>query len=463
MICKNERGGTRVNQIQVFSKAFLLIFICTVFIALFSYGGAFAMETIFPKKFFYPPGTMIASVAIGGLTDEEAEVKLINELEIWRNNTSFRLVYFDEIVEIEAAEVEFFIAESLQLVEKGYGELYANLPEHLFFEAIEAFSYPIPIAELNQEALKKRVRSHIVSLSPSPVYININEYIDTKTNETEVVATAQISNLENSPQLSEWSSMLDGLVIEAEERFSLLDTMKAIEVLPTGGESLNSLATVLYQLFLETNFQIVERHSSLTLPSHTLVGLNAVLLPNKADLIVENKNYYPYTLKLSFQSNELKASLTGLTFPYQYTAIIKDQRVIEPRKIVHFSATRRIGDKQVIKNGEKGYFAEVYRQVKNHETEQLLHEQFLFEDFYPPVHQIEEWSFKERPIEKKELKEDDVIAENDERPSDIETDDETTGGITDEVPDENSDKQDELQNDEEPESIEISEGETKGY
>lgn len=435
------KGGERLKKVQVFARSFLLIFICTVFIALFSYGGAIAMETIFPKKFSYPPGTMIASVSIGGLTDEEAEVKLVVETESWKNNTSFKFIYFDEMVEIEAAEIEFFITESLQLVDKGFGDLYANLPDHILLEAIEAFSYPIPMAELNQKEIKERVRSHIVTLTNSAVYIDINEYIDSNENQVGVVATAKISNLESTLQLAEWTLKLNDFVVDAEAAFSLLETMNEVNALPTEGESLNLIATVLYQLFLETNFQIVERHSGLTLPSNTPVGLNAVVRPDKADFIVENKNYYPYTLKLSFQNNELNASLTGLAFPYKYTPIIKDERVIEPRKIVHFSAARRIGDKQVINNGEKGFFAEVYRQVRNRQTEQLLHEQFLFEDFYPPVHEVQEWSLKELRVQAVP-REEDQVDQNGTGSPDRRADDETI----DEVPDGNHDEQDETQN-----------------
>ncbi len=389
-------------NVRQFLKAFLLIFLCTTFIALFSFSGGKAIDTFYGNQNEFPKGTYIGSVPISGLTVEEAEEKLVAEIKNWKNSTNYKLVYFDELVELPGNHVQFFVNESLQMVDDGYGELLNTISETIILETIDQFSYYIPLDELHIEAIQEAVKIHAASLVNTPLYIDVNEHVGDRY-ETEQVARATISNVESTLLLEQWVKNLNGTVIEAREAFSLLQTMKETGAVIIEGESLNVLATALYETFLQTNFQIRERHIGSTLPDYAKLGFHAVVQPDLADLIVVNRNFYPYTLLFSYEDNMLSVSLEGISFPFSFSAVTKNERIVTPRKIVHFSAEKEADDRQVMRNGKNGYFAEVYHQQRNKDSNELINEQLLFEDFYPPVHRIELWSLQDKPSDEQTL------------------------------------------------------------
>ncbi|OIJ18366.1 hypothetical protein BKP45_12380 [Anaerobacillus alkalidiazotrophicus] len=382
-----------MKDYRFFSKTFLIILFYTSFIGLFSVGGTYAIETYYPKQSYFPDGTMLSSIPISGLSEAEAKDAVRSEIENWKSSASLSIVYFDEAVELDTSQIEFFIQESLQGVENGYGDLYSNVSSMTLKKAIESLSYDVNTINLN--SLTEEVQTYVNLLSTSPLFIDINDYVSPN-RPIEVVASSVTTNFESTLLLPRWVEQLDGVVIDGRSRFSLLQTMADLGAVRTETESLNVLATALYNLFLETNFQFIERHGGRVLPNYADAGYYSVVKPDQADLIVENPNYYSYTLKLALVNNELTASLEGVSLPYQFTAVTKNEKVIVPRKVVHFSSTRRKGDKQIVENGKNGYFVELYRQIRNKESNKLIKEYLLFEDFYSPVHQVEEWSIKER-------------------------------------------------------------------
>lgn len=394
----NKERRKSVNNVRLFFRAFLIIFFCTTFIALFSFGGGKAIETYFPKDNYFPEGTFVGSVPMSGLTIEEAEEKLEGEIEKWVNSTNYKFVYFDELVEVPATHVQFFVSESLQMLDAGSTMLYNSIPEAVITEAVESFSYEIPNDEVRVEAVQELVKSHAATLSTTSLYIDLNEYV-AQQHETDQVAHTVISNIESTLLLEQWANNLNGIVIDARETFSLLQQMQGKGAVVVEGESLNVLATALYEAFLQTNFLIRERHIGKNLPPYAKLGFDAIVKPDFADLIVENINYYPYTLFLAYEAGQLTVTLEGIAFPYLFSAVTKNEREIESRNIVRFSNEKRSGYRQVINNGENGYFVEVYRQQRSIENSQLINEQRLFEDFYPPVHSIELWSLQDRPTE----------------------------------------------------------------
>ncbi|OIJ10575.1 hypothetical protein BKP37_18770 [Anaerobacillus alkalilacustris] len=381
-----------MKDYSFFSKTFFIILFYTSFIGLFSVGGTYAIETYYPKQSYFPDGTMLSSIPISGLSEAEAKDAVRSEIENWKSSASISIVYFDEAVELDSSQIEFFIQESLEGVENGYGDLYSNVSS-VTEKAIESFSYDVNNINLN--SLTEEVQTYVNLLSTSPLFIDVNDYVSPN-HPIEVVASSVTTNFESTFLLPRWVEQLDGVVIDARSRFSLLQTMADIGAVRTETESLNVLATALYNLFLETNFQFIERHGGRALPNYADAGYYSVVKPDQADLIVENPNYYSYTLKLALVNNELTASLEGVSLPYQFTAVTKNEKVIAPRKVVHFSSIRRKGDKQIVKNGENGYYVELYRQIRNKKSNKLIKEYLLFEDFYSPVHQVEEWSVKER-------------------------------------------------------------------
>ncbi len=389
------KGEVGLNNVRPFLKAFILILICTTFIAFFSFISGKAVETIFPTPISIPEGTFIGSVPVSGLTSEEAEEKLETEIEKWKNNTTFKLVFFDEFVQIPATNIQFFINESLQLNEQGHGDILNTISDTTIKEAVEQLSYYIPKEKVHIEGIQEVMQFHAANLSSTPLYINVNEYLKDQY-EIELVAQSVITNFESTLLLDEWAKNLNGTVIEARDSFSLLEALEKSGSVLMEVESLNVLATALYDTFLQTNFQINERHAGSYLREFADLGFQAIVKPNSLNLIVENQNYYPYTLLILYEENQLKVSLEGVSFPSSYSAVTKNERIIDPRKIVHFSNELRNGDRQIVESGKNGYFVEVFHQKRARDMNELINEQLISEDFYPPIHNVEIRSLQER-------------------------------------------------------------------
>lgn len=390
-----------MRDLQKFFEALFLLLFSTSFIFGATFGGAKAYEYVFPPVVEMNNGTLVGPVQVGGLTKEEAQEKVKEAIAEWKKNTVVEFYYFDKLISVNEGVIQFFIPESLELASRnGFSPLHTEVNETMILSTFEQSEIGVSADSINSELLVKTVQESASVLSKEKLRLNLNDFVvDSEKLVEETVAEATIANLNSTLLLPEMVEKLNGYVIKAQEPFSLLDALKQVGIEPVEGEQLNIVATGLYKAFLQTNFEIFERHIGLSLPEYAELGFDAIVLPKNADLKIFNSNYYDYKLALSFENNQLSVLIEGLPLPYLYEIVQKNKKEIEPRKIVHFSPTRRIGDKAIVKNGQNGYSTEVYRQVIHPETDQLLFEHFLFEDFYPPVHQEEEWSLRERPVE----------------------------------------------------------------
>ena len=95
---------------------------------------------------------------------------------------------------------------------------------------------------------------------------------------------------------------LNGFIIEPDDTFSFLQTVTFPEALTTTTNEVSFLATALYSLFLQTNFDIVERNSGLTVPSYAEPGLDVVVNDKEEkDLVVVNPNSISYKIEISLK------------------------------------------------------------------------------------------------------------------------------------------------------------------
>src|SRR5699024_5668574 len=155
---------------------------------------------------------------------------------------------------------------------------------------------------------------------------------------------------------------LDGLVIGPEETFSLIHAVDFPEALVTTAREMSFLGSVLYQVFLQTDFDVIERHAHTKLPDFAEAGLDAeVIVDQEKDFVVHNEELFSYRLTADLEADELKLGLQAATesnnFEYEQTEIEE----IEQRTVFRYSTLLEPGEEQVIQNGRKGLTLETYR------------------------------------------------------------------------------------------------------
>ena len=174
--------------------------------------------------------------------------------------------------------------------------------------------------------------------------------------------------------------------IAAESTFSLLEFAKKQKI--NDIDSLNLMATGIYQVILPSNFSIVERNINSSLPDYSSLGFEAKVNPiKKADFVITNPNKAKYILTLHLENNQLKVEMKGETLIYTYKISTKDEQKLAPKTIVQYSPLLLPGKTKIQTKGEEGQIVKVYREI--YQGDQLIKTELISEDYYPPIYQVE--------------------------------------------------------------------------
>lgn len=366
-------------------QIFIMLSVCSVLIIGLSYIGNKAYGQLFEQKVFQA-NTALAHIELGGLTTDEALAKITDEIEIWKETTTFTLVYRDTTVEIAGSEFEFDVPGSLQQVKEGAdNSLIATLAAENLDDKINRFAW-----ELDRHELLARLTEGASQLAAGGS-IELAPYVmseNAAANATVAKGTVPIG-AEYQSHITNFLDSLGEITIKAKETFSLLEAVKASAISSRQETALHMLATAIYEAVLPTNFEIRERYISRSLPDFAEIGKEAfVSSKDMIDLRIYNPNETSYTLQLLLDRNELHALLRGKDFLHKYEIEIKDYDTFSPKTIVQYSAIVKAGTYKVKDSGKDGLIAKVYR--NRYELSGKLNEATLLsEDFYAPLPRIE--------------------------------------------------------------------------
>ncbi len=386
---------------QPYIVAFLWLFICSAGLILFTVGGQMSVGKLLTFEEAYEDGTQIANLDVSGMT-EDAAARLLNErINQWREEAMFNYVLLEDQVRLSSEAIHFDVPSALQDAwTQGSVDLHATIDEPFIrAELMEMSSYDIE-DRLDIRALGQQLSEDARSLSLSRKTYQLHEFFLPEFElREEVVAERTLAV--SSAYIVDWVEALNGYVIEPQALFSLQAALLQSGITLLDSEALDIFATGLFQLFATTNFDVLERHTNLTLPAYATVGYAAAASPNSMDLKALNINHNPYELAVSYTNNQLRFSLVGLSFINDYSLVVENIEEIAPRTVVQFSARRTLGDKQMMREGSFGYAADVY-QVVTSDSGEVIQKKKLASDYYPAEHRIEEWSLQEAKEEEVE-------------------------------------------------------------
>ncbi|USK53924.1 VanW family protein [Cytobacillus solani] len=369
-------------------RLFLVMIFSTTYIFSFSHFGVSAYDAIMNKSNSFDNGTFIGTVDVSGKTKSEAMRMVDEQLTKWLNGTTIFVHFKEKMIEFNVHDISFDIEKTVNNAQQGKKNKLMVTTDEVGV-LLEELSPTITADEYNIEKINSEILNIASSLQIEQFNFKIEDFLlDTASQNKQVInqVTLDLNTIDFDEKFMEQLKDFD---IEPSSQFSLLSQMDELGLGDVSIETMNILASSIYELILPTNFLVIERHISENLPAYAKLGYEAKVNPEMdMDFIFMNENDGSYKVSIEKTDSNLVISLIGPSFLNQYKIIEKDEKIFKPKTIVQFNPQLSPIEKSVKTEGKEGRFVRIYRETYDEKGERLKEEK-LSEDFYPPVHQVE--------------------------------------------------------------------------
>lgn len=366
-------------------KLFAVLIVGTLLVFLSGqFGPSLVVNKLVAKKF--QSETLIGTELVENKSRNEAIKELEGAVEAWKNEGTIYLEWSGDLSSIDKSFFEFHIEKSVEKAIDGNGNnLIVNLEDSVFLKELEEVTGG---TEMNSELDLEKLKSDIVSVASKLIKedqnFSISDYLLASSSGN--VTLHEVSIKAEGKLLEELKSVTT-IVLDPNGSFSFE------EWLTEGGISLSAdsgsiLASVLYQLALPTNIEVVERHISKELPEWAEAGYEASYNKGIMDLKLFNPNNFPLTIELDTSISGITGNLTGQKLPFVYEVIEETIETYQPKKIVQYSPLVKMNQKQVKEPGKAGEYAVIVRQISDGDGK-VMETMQIAQDFYAPIHKVE--------------------------------------------------------------------------
>ena len=351
-------------------------------------------QRVFAEKDRFAENTFIGTVDVSLLDSEEALMKLVEEQNRWANETTIKLQYKEKTIDLNLNQYLFLLNDSvIQVQPEMKNELLVELEDDVLVAILMDFKIDREIMDI--QTLKKELLSYSAMFETGSHVIKLQDFMLQEPERT-LISESSVLFQKDIEDLDLWLSEFSTVTIAPHSDFSMLDLIdeKGIKIFSTQG--LSKIATAIYRTILPTNFSVLERNISRELPSYAELGYEVKVDEKKnMDFFIYNPTDYEYMLEfIKSAENKLTVSLKGPTFLYEYPIVLKEKGSFKPKTILQYDASLPVDPVQekVKRQGKDGLIIKVYRQTVANGN--LLNEELLSEDYYPPVHMIIATSLK---------------------------------------------------------------------
>ena len=327
----------------------------------------------------------IAGIKVGNLTEDETRTVLTDAVNQWMHEP---LVATDgeNILSLNTMVIQHDIDSTI--------DLYKSLVKkdwYAFWK--EGKVVHIPLEMLPSEEIKEEI-SKMSMWKEEETYAQVMNFAgylksgeveavveDTSAYETKRIALAIEGIPETAFGTYDLAQALNDRIIAPGETFSFIQSLGE-NVNLANSEALHFVASLIYQNALNTNTEIVERHSQHVVPSYLEPGIEAAVTSSgDKDLQFINRLATPIKLKLSVEAQQLKVEMyTSQQEAAVTTRVVRDEE-IKPRTITRYSNELAVGQVQEVQKGEQGLRVSVYRIIDGVE-------ELVSRDYYPPVNRV---------------------------------------------------------------------------
>ncbi|MDQ1144860.1 hypothetical protein QE429_001687 [Bacillus sp. SORGH_AS 510] len=367
-------------------KVFVVLFFGTAFIFSFSHYGAKAFENMTNADGRYSDGTAIGDLDVSGKSEEEAMNLLEQKYMNWTKEASMELQYGEMAASIDLTVFHLDAKQTIDSIRDGQKNTAIIATEkqqvikqvNVLFPQVATNELDIDklTQDLNQTASQFETVAHSFNLYDNYLLSSQSTKLNTAILDLNEIPKELLTVIEEDPKIE----------LKQDASFSLLEWVKAHNV--QDPYTVDVLATGIYQAILPTNFSIIERNISSSLPEFATLGFEAkVNAERNVNLILANPNKTTYTLALQLQGEKLVVTLTGQKFAYNYKISTKDEQKLKFKTIVQYSPLLLPGKTKVQTSGVEGQVIKVYRDV--YQGGAFLKSELISEDYYPPSYQVE--------------------------------------------------------------------------
>lgn len=367
-----------------------------------------------------PTGTKVGIISVENKTDEEIRTMLENEILIWQAKGDLTLEGEFDTLSIDREAIHFDIDATLEeLKDKTKRKIstFFKRPKNVYIplvtevdEAHSDFQQLMEKSHIEYESVITKVTEVASDLQDGPVTLT---YIEDAEIPLDTVAEVklEIPNL-STATLDYVVEELDGQLIAPNEMFSFLESVDTPEKLLNSRDESSFLATGLYTLFLQAEFEVLERNPQLTLPDYGEKGINAeVSQRDRKDLVVKNIGESSYRLSLDKGKKNLTFTLEGSKEANTYEVKVENEQEIKPRTIYRYSKKMNPGEQEVVQAGKSGLTLDVIRSI--YEDGTYVDDEVISRDLYLPTPTILLVSPDEPDIEEGDSTADDELLDED--------------------------------------------------
>ncbi|MDZ5712370.1 VanW family protein [Jeotgalibacillus haloalkalitolerans] len=327
------------------------------------------------------------SAADSGFTIErdhvkEMKINTAHAIAEWKSSGPILVSFPGGSFEVPRSQFEFDIEQSYQALENAI-----HTPWFAFWERNDQVTFPLTaelddtyLADYSEMINVEQTKEQLLMLAERLVYQDLNQDAPEQTAASQPI-TVQLSSV----QAKAAADLLSSLVIDADSQFSF-NSMIADDT-----EAGLVAASALYQLFLQSDAKIIERHAALQPPSYTKPGFEAsVSLKENKDLKIYNPTDFSMTIESRSAGDQLSVALITAKQPTYILERVQSD-IVKPRTIKRYSNLLEPGEELQLQKGSDGYQVEVYR-VELASSEVVEEDSRVTKQFYAPVPTIIEVS-----------------------------------------------------------------------
>ena len=327
----------------------------------------------------------IAGITVEGLSGDELNQALTEAINQWTNEP---LIISGEgsTLSLNRVAIQFDIDGTISAYESMSKKAW-----YTFWEDDKVVH--LPLQTIDSEMLKNEI-AQISTWDTDETYakvMTLASYL--RTDEVEAViddvATIETDRLalaiEEVPVAAfgvyDIANALNDTIIEPSFTFSFIEALEQ-NIDLANSEALNFVASMLYHNALNMDTEIIERHSQNKVPDYLEPGVEAAIdVSSGKDFKFMNRSANPVKLKLSIDSQQLKAEVYTTYKEVDVSMKVVRDATITPRTITRYTDKLAIGQAQEIEKGEPGLRVSVYRSVQGIE-------ELISRDYYAPINRI---------------------------------------------------------------------------
>lgn len=338
---------------------------------------------------------------VPSLDESELTPWISNEITAWTEQAVAGLQNSAPNLQVTAEDFQFDVNQSVeQFLDK------ADVPWYAFWKRNQEVHQPLVVTlsdrlvaaidadtayDMNSSIEELKLKASVLSTEPIEL---VGSSVTTA--DMERVGFVNVQTGLPAAELNTVVELLNQKSLPSQEIFSLNESLEQ-GATPISDQTANFVASMLYITVLQTEFDLVERHSQGVVPSYTTLGLEAMVSAKlNRDLKFKNTFDTPVIIQASNSAGTFLIEFLTLNPDSTTSYEVGSREEIEPKRIERLVADLAYGRERQVETGRSGWRVVTYRTITS-DSGSFETQEIVARDYYPPVNEVFEVSAKEAP------------------------------------------------------------------